>query len=186
MIAWTAIVVPALLAAVLVFIASSLIHMVIQWHKPDYRGLSNEDEVRAAIRKGSPSPGQYVIPYACSTKDMSSPEMAKKFEEGPLGTLYIKPTGPMKLGPFLGKWFAYTIVVGLLVGSFARMTVPQAAPYMDVFRVVSGAAWLAYAWQGPQESIWKGVPWTSTIRHMIDGLVYALLTAGAFAWLWPR
>jgi len=25
-----------------------------------------------------------------------------------------------------------------------------------------------------------------TIKEMIDGLVYALLTAGTFGWLWPR
>lgn len=186
MIAWTALVVPALVAAVLVFIASSLIHMVIQWHKPDYRGLANEDEVRAAIRKTSPAPGQYILPHCKSTKEMGEPVTIKKYEEGPVGVIYLRRSGVTKLGPFLGMWFVYTIVIGLLVGSLARMTVVHGAPYMDVFRVVSAAGWLAYAWQGPQESIWKGVPWTSTIRHMIDGLVYALITAGCFAWLWPR
>ncbi|MFN0245151.1 MAG: hypothetical protein ACKVWV_19885 [Planctomycetota bacterium] len=186
MIAWTAIALPTLLAAVLVFIASSLIHMVIQWHKPDYRGLSNEDEVRAALRKGSASPGQYIVPHCKSPKEMAEPAMVKKLEEGPVATLYVRPNGVTKLGSFLGMWFAYTIVVGLLVGTLARSVLPHDAPYMHVFHLVAGAAWLAYAWQGPQESIWKGVPWISTLRYMIDGLVYALLTAGAFAWLWPR
>jgi hypothetical protein len=26
----------------------------------------------------------------------------------------------------------------------------------------------------------------TTIRNNIDGLIYGLLTAGAFRWLWPR
>jgi hypothetical protein len=25
-----------------------------------------------------------------------------------------------------------------------------------------------------------------TIKETVDGLIYALLTAGAFGWLWPR
>jgi len=49
--------IPILLSAVCVFIASSLIHMVLKWHASDYSALPNEDEVRAAIRKGTPAPG---------------------------------------------------------------------------------------------------------------------------------
>ncbi len=44
---------PILISTVLVFFASALINMVLKfWHTPDYSGFSNEDEVRAAIRKG--------------------------------------------------------------------------------------------------------------------------------------
>jgi hypothetical protein len=25
-----------------------------------------------------------------------------------------------------------------------------------------------------------------TIKHVIDGLIYGLLTAGTFGWLWPK
>ncbi len=57
---------------------------------------------------------------------------------------------------------------------------------MRVFRVVAMSGWLAYSWQGPSDSIWKGKPWSSTFREMVDGLVYALITAGTFGWLWPR
>ena len=34
---------PIVLSAVLVFAASSLIHMVLKWHNADYRPLANED-----------------------------------------------------------------------------------------------------------------------------------------------
>ena len=37
-----------------------------------------------------------------------------------------------------------------------------------------------------QMSIWYRRAWSTTIKAMIDGAIYALLTAGAFAWLWPR
>jgi len=32
----------------------------------------------------------------------------------------------------------------------------------------------------------EGQTWSSTINELIDGLVYGLLTAGTFGWLWPR
>lgn len=77
---WTALLLPALLATGLVFVASSIIHMVIQWHAPDYGKFSNEDEVRAAIRRGNPKPGQYILPHCKGGKEMAQPEMQKKFE----------------------------------------------------------------------------------------------------------
>ena len=59
-----------LLSAVLVFITSSIIHMVLKYHNKDYSRLPNEDAVRAAIRGGNPSPAQYVIPYCPEMKQM--------------------------------------------------------------------------------------------------------------------
>jgi len=76
---------PILLAAVLVFLASSLIHMVFKWHNSDYRPLPNEDEVLEAIRKGAAAPGQYLFPYCPNPKDMGTEEMSGNMTWGPLG-----------------------------------------------------------------------------------------------------
>lgn len=186
MVAWSPLAVPILLSAGLIFIASSIIHMVLQLHKPDYRKLSNEEDVRAAIRAGAPTPGQYILPYCDSPKDAGSPEVARKFEEGPVGVLLLRAAGPMKMGPFLGRWVLYTVAVSALAAYLARSFLTPSAPYLTVFRLVGTAAWLAYSWQAPADSIWKGKPWSVTAREMFDGLVYASLTAGSFAWLWPR
>jgi hypothetical protein len=70
---------PIVLSAVLVFVLSSIIHMVLGYHNKDYTPLPNEDAVRAAIRSGNPAPKQYVIPY-CEPKDMGSAEAKRKFE----------------------------------------------------------------------------------------------------------
>ncbi len=185
-VAWSSLLLPIGLSAVFVFFASFLVHMVLQWHNPDYRGLSNEDEVRAAIRKGSPTPGEYVIPYCKDPKAMQDPATVQRYAEGPNLMMWIRPAGTIKLGPFLGKWFVYALVVSFLCAYFARFTVGAGEDYMKVFHVVGMAGWLAYAWQGPADSIWKGKPWISTFRYMIDGLVYALVTAGTFGWLWPK
>jgi len=186
MVPWSALLLPALISAVLVFIASSLIHMVIRWHKAEYQTLPNEDEVRVAINKSKPVPGKYVMPFCKDGKEMATPEMQRKYNEGPNVVMYVRENGPVQLGPFLGKWFAYSLVVSLLAGYVAHVSLPPGTEYLKVFQVVGAAAWLAYAWAIPSDSIWIGKRWSSTFVYMIDGLIYAALTAGAFAWMWPE
>jgi hypothetical protein len=185
MVAWSALLVPSLVATVLVFVASSVIHMVLKLHQPDYRKLANEDEVASALRKGGAGPGQFMLPHCDDSKQMGTPEMQKKLEQGPIAVIYIGRSGPVQLGPFLCKWIAYSFVVSLLAGYVAKATIAAGAPYLSVFQVVGAAAWLAYSWQSPSDSIWKSKPWSVTFRGMFDGLIYAALTAGSFAWLWP-
>ena len=185
MVPWSALLVPSLLAAVLVFVASSLIHMVIKWHQSEYKTFANEDEVRAAIRRSSPVPGKYALPFCKDSNAMASPEIQRKLAEGPNVVMFVRENGAVKLGPFLGQWFVYTVVVSLVAGYLARATVAPGAEYLQVFQVVGAAAWLAYAWAIPSDSIWMGKRWSSTFVYMIDGLIYAALTAGAYAWLWP-
>jgi len=184
MVAWSALFLPAVVAAVLVFVASSLVHMVLQLHAKHYGKLANEEDVRAAMSKAPPAPGQYVIPH-CEMKDAANPEVMKKFEDGPVAVLYVRPNGQMKLGPFLGQWFAYSLVTGLIAGYVARATQAPGAAYLAVFQVVGVTTWLAYGWASLADSIWRGKPWALTCAEMRDSLIYALLTAGTFAWLWP-
>jgi hypothetical protein len=186
MVAWSALFLPAVVSAVLVFLASSLIHMVLRWHRSHYLAFPNEDEVRAAIRRSSPRPGTYSLPFCKDSKEMASEAMKKKLAEGPNVYMYLRANGAAGLGAFLGKWFLYTLMVSLLAGYLARAAVAPGAEYLQVFQVVGAAAWLAYAWAIPSDSIWAGKPWSSTFVYMLDGLIYAALTAGAFAWLWPE
>ena len=37
---------PVMISAVVVFVASSIIHMALKYHKADYKSLPNEDAVR--------------------------------------------------------------------------------------------------------------------------------------------
>ena len=72
------------------------------------------------------------------------------------------------------------------VAYLAAHTVPAGANYLVVFRVVGTAAFLAYGLGHVSDGIWKGQTWSMTIKEVLDGLVYGLLTAGTFGWLWPR
>jgi hypothetical protein len=179
-------VLPIVLSAVLVFVLSSLIHMVLGYHASDYARLPDEDSLRAAIRQADPAPKQYVFPYASSAADMKSPEYQRKLAEGPVGVLTIRPSGETGMGKALGIWFLYALLVSALVAYVASATLPRGTDYLKVFQVVGASTWIAYSLGQMPASIWMGKPWSITIKEILDGLLYGLGTAGIFGWLWPR
>ena len=177
---------PILLSAVLVFVASSLIHMASPWHKSDYPKLANEDQVMDALRPLSIPPGDYFIPRPASRDDMRSPAFLDKVAKGPMIVFTVMPPGPMSMGRNLGMWFAYCAVVGAFAAYIAGRALPPGTPYLQVFRFAGATAFIAYSVALWQMSIWYRRAWLTTIKSTVDGLIYALLTAGAFGWLWPR
>ena len=58
--------------------------------------------------------------------------------------------------------------------------------YLKVFQVVGATAFLGYAAGQVPAAIWMGKPWIVAWKEVFDGLIYGLVTAGAFGWLWPR
>lgn len=185
MVPLTALWLPVLLSAVLVFVASSLIHMVLGWHNGDYDRLPDEDAVMGALREHGVGPGDYAFPRPEDPEEMKSPEFQESYARGPTGFLTVIPAGPMAMGKQLAQWFAYTLVIGVLVALVAGRALAPGAEYMAVFHVVALAAFLGYAGGEPVRSIWWRRSWATTARHVVDGLAYALLTAGSFGWLWP-
>ena len=177
---------PILVSAVLVFIVSAIIHMVLKYHNRDYTRLPNEDAVRAAIRAGSPAPAQYIIPYCPDMKEMEKPENKQKFIDGPVAVLNLMRPGVPNMGKTLTQWFFLLLCVSFFSAYIASHAIPRGTPYLSVFRIVGAIAFLAYAAGHMQESIWWGKPWRNTWKNMFDGLVYGLVTAGVFGWLWPR
>lgn len=176
---------PVLLSAVFVFIASSLINMLLKfWHMPDYHAFSNEDEVRAAIRKGASGVGAYHLPY-CTAETMKQPQAQEKFRQGPNGLVLLRANGAVNMGALLGQWFAFCVLVSIVCALLARSALPVGAPAMHVCHVVGLAALLGYAFGSIPNAIWWAHPWRSAIKYFIDGFIYALITAATFAWLWP-
>jgi hypothetical protein len=177
---------PILVSALLVFIVSAIIHMVLKYHNKDYTKLPNEDAVRAAIRAGNPSPAQYIIPYCSDMKEMEKPEMKQKYSEGPVAVINLMRPGRPNMGKYLTQWFLFCLFASFFIGYIAAHTVLIGAPYLEVFRVVGAIGFLAYGAGQIPESIWMGRPWKVTWKNVLDGLVYGLVTAGTFGWLWPR
>jgi hypothetical protein len=185
MVALSALWLPILLSAVIVFVASSIMHMVLPYHKGDYKQLPNEEGLLSALRSASLKPGAYIFPY-CDHKDMKSPAVQEKFKQGPVGMMTIRPSGVPAMPKFLVQWFVYCLVIGFFVAYLTGHTVGPNTHYLAVFRVAGTAAFLAYGLGNLSNGIWKGQPWSMTIKEVIDGLIYGLLTAGTLGWLWPR
>lgn len=177
---------PILLASVFVFIVSSVIHMVLKVHKSDYKKLKNEDLILDTFRSHGIQAGQYVFPCADSMKEMGSPEMEAKRKRGPVGWLNILPPGSFNIGKNLMQWFLNCLLISVLVAYLAWHSLQPGASFMAVFRIAGVAAILAYAVGRIDDSIWRGVPWSTTAKFLFDGIVYGLATAATFAWLWPN
>jgi hypothetical protein len=177
---------PILLSAVIVFVASSIIHMLLPVHAGDYKKLPSEDSVMEALRKFQIPAGDYLMPRAGSMKDMGSPAFIDKLTKGPVAMMTIMPSGkPSMLPQFVG-WFAYCTVVGIFAAYIAGRALGPGAHYRAVFRFAGATAFIGYSLALWQQTIWYHKSVSTTLKQTFDGLVYALVTAGMFGWLWPR
>ena len=177
---------PILLSAVFVFVASSIIHMASPWHKSDYPKMPNEGQVMDALRPLAIPPGDYFFPRPSSAADMKSPAFADKMKAGPVVVMTVMPSGPMSMGRNLVLWFLYAVVIGVFAAYIAGRALPPGTVYLRVFQFAGATAFIGYSAALWQMSIWYRRSWTTTIKATVDGLIYAMLTAGTFGWLWPR
>src|SRR5262245_24170980 len=177
---------PILGAAIAVFVASSVIHMVIKWHNPDYRKFDNEDEVRRAINATKPAPGMYTIPYCKEPGDFKKPEMQQKFTEGPVAFTMVRAPGMPSMGPMLGGWFMVNLFVAVVAAYVAGKAIQPGASFYAIARIVCAVTFAAYVVGGVSNGIWYGKPWRTAAKEMLDALIYGIVSGAAFGWLWPR
>ena len=176
---------PVIVSAVVVFVASSMVHMALKYHKADVKSLPNEDAVREALAKGNLAPGIYFTPYCADHKRMKEPAIKEKFEKGPVAMLTIYPKGAPMLPKHLALWFGFSLFVSFVAAYVARHTLHPGDDGMLVMRITGTVAFAAYALSHVSDSIWKGQPWANTARAIVDGAIYALLTGLTFRLLWP-
>ncbi|HYM81202.1 MAG TPA: hypothetical protein VEY91_07295, partial [Candidatus Limnocylindria bacterium] len=101
---------PIVLSGVIVFVTSSIIHMVLGYHKNDYRALPAQDEIQEALRKFNLPMGDFMLPRAADMKDMSTPAFIEKLKKGPVMVVTVMPNGPWTMGAQLGQWFLYGVI----------------------------------------------------------------------------
>ena len=178
---------PILASAVFVFAGSSIIHMVLSYHKNDYSKADSEDDLMSALRGFDLPPGDYVLPYAGGSEAMKSPEYQEKVRKGPVAFFTVLDSSAfLSMGRSLGQWFVYCVVIGVIVAYLAGRTLAPGTDYLTVFRLAGTVAFCCYALGEPVRSIWYRRSWSTTFKTMLDGLIYAFLTGGAFGWLWPE
>jgi hypothetical protein len=167
-------------------VISSLIHMVIKWHAPDYRGFANEDAVREAIRAGNPAPGRYVVPHCREMKDMGSEAMQQKYRKGPVGHMTLGPSGVPNIGKNLGQWFLWSLIIAAIAACLAtRVFGLEHVQAGRAAKLVGAVTFIAHGFGTVQESIWMMRPWSSSAKYLLDAALYAVGSALVFLWLWP-
>jgi hypothetical protein len=177
---------PIVVSAVIVFLASSVIHMGPLWHKSDYPKMPREAEALDALRPLGIPPGDYFIPRASGMQELRSSEFKDKLSRGPVAVLTVMPNGQIHMGRNMAQWFVFLLVVGFFSAYVAGRTLPPGTPYLRVFQIVGATAFMGYALALCELSIWYRRSWSLTLKSVLDGLIYAALTAGTFGWLWPR
>ena len=182
----TSLLAPIVLSGVIVFVASSLVHMVLGYHKADFKTLPAEDDVMAALQKFNLPPGDYMVPRPPSMEAMKSPEFKAKHEKGPVMIATVIKPGPLTMGPQLIQWFVFCCIVSAFTAFVTGGAHAPGTAYMPVFRTAACAAFMGYALAYWPMRIWYQRSMGTTVRNTIDGLIYGLLTAGVFGWLWPH
>lgn len=177
---------PIVVATALVFVASNIVWMLLPHHKSDARRLPDEAGALEAFGKQGLKPGLYRFPWANSMAEMKDPAFVEKLNKGPVGLLTVLPSGPFNMGRSLGLWTAYLVVMGILVAYVTGRVLGPGESYLEVFRVAGTVAFMGYSGAQLPSAIWWGKPLDVALKEIVDGLVYGLVTAGAFGWLWPR
>jgi hypothetical protein len=176
---------PIVVSALAVFVASSLIHMVLPWHKNDYPRLDNERQVLDALRPLSIPPGDYMMPRPESRAELRAPEFLERMKAGPVVMMTVMPNGPVTMGSTFVLWFLYLLVVSTLAAFTTGIAARTGGHLHAVIHFAFLVSFAAYAMALWQMSIWYRRSWTTTLKATVDGLIYAAITAGIFAWLWP-
>lgn len=176
---------PILVGTGLAWVASGLIHMVIKYHNSDYQQLDNEEAVLDALRGGAQKLGLHQFPYCGDMKDMQDEGVQAKFNKGPVGMAILVPNGMPPMGKLMMQQISHFLFGSILVAYCATLALEPGANYLSVFRFVATVGFLTFAWANIPYSIWFGMQWSMTAKYLFDGLIYGLVIAGAFAWLWP-
>ena len=158
--------------------------MVFQsWHASDCDGLKGEAEVMRALREAGNEPGEYMMPYSPSMKEMESAQFCAKMEEGPVGRVTIMTGNSFHLSSSLVKWFIASLVISIICAYVAQFALAADAEYLLIFRLTSVVAFCAYSFAHIHKYIWEGATCKVATKYVIDGLIYSLVTGGTFGWL---
>ena len=185
MVSMTSLWLPILVSTIGVFVVSSIIHMVLTYHRSDWVKLPAEDEIMDALRAHNLEPGDYFMPHGEGPKAMSDPEFIEKMTRGPVAMLTVSKSGPPSMGASLVQWFVFCILVSIFAAYLTSRAVGATDDFLAVFRFAGASAFGGYALALLEDSIWYKRQWSTTLKNVFDGFIYALVTAGVFGWLWP-
>ena len=175
-----------LIVAVVTFVVSGVFWTLMPWHKTEFRALPNEDAVRQVLHAQGVTDGQWRIPYPSNPAECKSPEFAKRFETGPVGIIQLETPRGLAMGSRLVASFLLYFFIAFFTAYVLRQAFPAGTAYMKVFQLAGCVSLAAHAFGHIQGAIWFSKSWRRVAFQFADSIVYALLTAGIFASMWPK
>ena len=175
---------PIFVSAIAVFVVSSIVWMVLPYHRTDWKRVKNEDAFLDAVRGQQLAAGMYMFP-GCTPADVKTPEGKARFEKGPWGTVLVLPGKP-NMGSALPRWLGFLLLVSTAVAFLCGHFVPKGGNVHAVFHQAAAAAAIVYGGAPIPGWIWEGKPGSYVLKGVFDGLLYAATTAAVFSWLWPH
>jgi hypothetical protein len=175
---------PILLSAVLVFFLSAASHMALPWRRGEWKRITDFAALQAALR--DLPPGIYAFPAAPEPRQQMTPEWLERWAKGPSGWLTIAPHRPIRMGRNMALSFLVFLGVAFMAAYTAFHALGPGAHYLRVFRIVGTVATLAFGVGKIYDSIWYDRPWRAYLSDAIDAVLFGLVMAGVFGWLWPR
>lgn len=176
---------PIALSTAIVFVLSYMMWMVFPHHRSDWQPSPDEDGVMDMLRAKEHTGRQYTFPHCASPEQMKDPVWIEKYNRGPKGFLVLFPDGKLNIGKSMVISIVFNVFVLTLVAYVAGMVTAPGAEGMHVFRLVATVAFLGFSTALGWAPIWFARTWSSILKEMFDGLIYALATGAIFLWLWP-
>lgn len=183
MVALSALWLPILVSAVVVFVASNVLWMALPfWRRGDYGQLPDEKSVIDALVPAES--GQYMVP--CVNWNKLTPEQRAEMESKPMALVLVRNPAQFNFVKGLTQWLVYAVVVAVFVAYITSHACGRGTPYLEVFRFAGTVGFLPFGFHSMTDAIWYGKPWSVVVKDVIDGLIYGLLMGGVFGWLWPH
>ncbi len=170
---------PILISGVALFFASWAAWMLLPHHKPEWKGLPDENAVTQALR--DIRPGQYMFPYAATPDACKSQEYKQRVEAGPRGTLTLWEKPPNMAVNMLCT-LLFFVIANFVIGYLTGMALDPGDSFWKVFRFAGTAGILTYGTANILNGIWFG---RKMVADIIDGVAYGIITGLIFAALWP-
>lgn len=181
----TSLLLPILVAAVAVFILSSIVNGVMPWHKTDFAGLANEDAFIDTLRSLNLPPGDYCVPAPRLADGQRNPDFVDKWAKGPSATMTV--IGPSSsMARYMGQWFAFTLLVAAIAAWVTGSIVRPGSEHHVVFHYSAIITLLSYSLGAWPISIWYHRKWSTAFKGAFDAILYGVATGFVFMWLWPK
>src|SRR5258706_16350190 len=120
---------PIVVAGVLVFMVSALLHMAFTYHDRDFAPLPDEAALLTVLKAQQIGTGNYCAPRPANRADSRSETFRQKQQTAPMIMMNVLAAGRFNMGRTMLQWFSYCIVVSLLVAYVAGHALGTGAGY---------------------------------------------------------